>query len=158
MERVGFAVADVVISTNGSLRDIAIQRGGMRPEDVFVVRNGPDDDQFTRVAPDPALKRGKPHLLAYAGLMARRTGSRTRCGHLPPWPPGAGTGTRSSWVTVRSSRTCDSSRRASASSTSSSFQAGSLESRCGVWCPPPLCASRQTQDARERRLDADQDP
>lgn len=74
MERVGFAVADVVISTNGSLRDIAIQRGGMRPEDVFVVRNGPDDDQFTRVAPDPALKRGKPHLLAYAGLMGPQDG------------------------------------------------------------------------------------
>jgi glycosyltransferase involved in cell wall biosynthesis len=74
LERVSFRAADVVISTNESFRRIAIQRGGKRPEDVFVVRNGPDLSRFQAVDPDPALKQGKPHLLAYAGVMGRQDG------------------------------------------------------------------------------------
>lgn len=74
LERVSFRTADVVISTNESFRRIAIERGGKRPEDVFVVRNGPDLSRFRPVAPDPALKRGKRYLLAYAGVMGPQDG------------------------------------------------------------------------------------
>jgi glycosyltransferase involved in cell wall biosynthesis len=74
LERASFGAADVVISTNESFRRIAIERGGKRPQDVFVVRNGPDVSRFRAVAPDPALKRGKRHLLAYAGVMGSRDG------------------------------------------------------------------------------------
>jgi glycosyltransferase involved in cell wall biosynthesis len=74
LERVTFQAADVVIATNDSFRDVAIQRGGKRPEDVFVVRNGPDLSRFRSVEPVPRLRRGKRHLLAYAGVMGRHDG------------------------------------------------------------------------------------
>jgi glycosyltransferase involved in cell wall biosynthesis len=74
LERLTFRTADVVISTNESFRRIAIERGRKRPQDVFVVRNGPDLSRFRAVAPDPELKRGKAHLLAYAGVMGHQDG------------------------------------------------------------------------------------
>ena len=74
LERVSFRAADVVISTNESFRRIAVQRGGKRPADIFVVRNGPDLSRFRAVDPDLALKRGKRYLLAYAGVMGRQDG------------------------------------------------------------------------------------
>src|SRR5581483_12398581 len=39
LERVAFTLADVVIATNGSYRRLAIERGGVSPENVFVVRS-----------------------------------------------------------------------------------------------------------------------
>jgi glycosyltransferase involved in cell wall biosynthesis len=74
LERLTFRSADVVISTNESFRRIAIERGGKRPEDVFVVRNGPDLSRFELAEPDPSLKRDKRYLLAYAGVMGRQDG------------------------------------------------------------------------------------
>ena len=63
----------MVISTNESYRQIAIERG-VPAEDVFVVRNGPDLNRFVPVAPDPSLRRGRPHLIAYLGLMGPQDG------------------------------------------------------------------------------------
>ena len=74
LERLSFRLADVVISTNESYRTIALTRGGKRPEDVVVVRNGPDLARFHRAEADPSLKRGKQHLIAYVGLMAPHDG------------------------------------------------------------------------------------
>jgi glycosyltransferase involved in cell wall biosynthesis len=74
LERKTFRLADVVLSTNESYRRIAIERGGKDPRDVFVVRNAPDLDRFTAGAPDTALKRGRPHLLAYLGVMGPQDG------------------------------------------------------------------------------------
>jgi glycosyltransferase involved in cell wall biosynthesis len=73
-ERLAFALADVVICTNDSYRRVAIARGRHDPADVFVVRNGPDLARFTPVQPDPTLRRGRPHLLAYLGLMGPQDG------------------------------------------------------------------------------------
>ena len=73
-ERLAFRLADVVVSTNDSYRRIAIERGGRAPEDVFVVRNGPDTTRFVPVAPDSALKHGAAHLLAYLGIMGPQDG------------------------------------------------------------------------------------
>jgi glycosyltransferase involved in cell wall biosynthesis len=73
-ERRTFALADVVISTNESYRNIAVTRGAKRPEDVFVVRSAPDVGRFSRVAPDPSLSRGRPHLIAYLGVMGPQDG------------------------------------------------------------------------------------
>jgi glycosyltransferase involved in cell wall biosynthesis/CelD/BcsL family acetyltransferase involved in cellulose biosynthesis len=73
-ERRSFHLADVVISTNESYRRIAIERGGRAPADVFVVRNAPDLDRFRATAPDPALRRGRAHLLAYAGTIGPQDG------------------------------------------------------------------------------------
>jgi glycosyltransferase involved in cell wall biosynthesis len=74
LERLTFRVADAVISTNESYRQVAIQRGGLPPERVTVVRNAPDPARVVRVAADPALRRGKRHLLVYVGIMGVHDG------------------------------------------------------------------------------------
>jgi glycosyltransferase involved in cell wall biosynthesis len=74
LERRAMRGADVVISTNESYRQIAIERGGVDPADVFVVRNGPDLERFQPVAEDPSLRRGRRYLLAYLGVMGPQDG------------------------------------------------------------------------------------
>jgi len=74
LERVAFRMADVVIVTNGSYRRVALERGGRAPEDVFVVRNGPDLARFRPVDPDPAWRRGRAHLIGYLGIMGPQDG------------------------------------------------------------------------------------
>ncbi|MER7668066.1 glycosyltransferase family 4 protein [Kitasatospora sp. NPDC096128] len=74
LERMTYRAADVVLSTNESYRDVALRRGGKRPESVFVVRSAPDTDRFQPVPPEPELKRGKPHLLCYLGVMGPQDG------------------------------------------------------------------------------------
>ncbi|MFD0053072.1 glycosyltransferase family 4 protein [Streptomyces sp. NPDC127168] len=74
LERLTYRAADVVIATNESYRDVAVRRGGLRPADVFVVRSAPDVARFHPVPPEPELKRGKPHLLCYLGVMGPQDG------------------------------------------------------------------------------------
>ncbi len=75
LERMQFATADMVISTNDSYRQVAMSRGGKRPDRVFVVRSGPSQKRFGVVREsEPSLKRGKPFLVAYLGVMAPQDG------------------------------------------------------------------------------------
>jgi glycosyltransferase involved in cell wall biosynthesis len=74
LERLTFKVADVVMSTNESYRSVAIQRGGIASERVFVVRNGPDLETFKRVEPVSSLKYGKRYLVGYVGTMSVQEG------------------------------------------------------------------------------------
>jgi glycosyltransferase involved in cell wall biosynthesis len=74
LERLTFAMADVVISTNESYREVAIRRGRMAPEHVHVVRSAPDLSRFVPVPPDPSLRRGKAHLVCYLGVMGPQDG------------------------------------------------------------------------------------
>jgi len=69
LEKLTFHFSDVVMSTNNSYKDIAVRRGGLAPQDVFVVRNGPDLETFKGVPPTPALKYGKSYLVGYVGTM-----------------------------------------------------------------------------------------
>jgi glycosyltransferase involved in cell wall biosynthesis len=73
-ERLAFRLADVVLSTNESYRRVALTRGQKRPEDVFVVRSAPSAELFSRVAPEPSLRRGRRHLLVYLGVMGPQDG------------------------------------------------------------------------------------
>lgn len=73
-ERITFALANVVISTNESYRQVAIDRGGKDPGHVHVVRSAPDLSRFVPVEPRPELKRGKDHLLCYLGVMGPQDG------------------------------------------------------------------------------------
>ena len=68
-ERLTFRLANVVMSTNETYRRIALERGGKRPEDVFVVRNGPELSRLKNAAPNPGLKKGAEHLIVYVGMM-----------------------------------------------------------------------------------------
>jgi glycosyltransferase involved in cell wall biosynthesis len=74
LERWSFRTADVCISTNESYRRIAIERGGVPPSRVFVVRSGPDLSRLKLLPPDPALKRGRRYLVGYVGVMGRQEG------------------------------------------------------------------------------------
>lgn len=66
--------ADHVISTNESYREVAISRSGKRPEDVTVVRTGPDPHRLRRQEPDSSLRRGRRHLVGYIGVMGPQDG------------------------------------------------------------------------------------
>lgn len=74
LERQQFRTADRVIATNESYRQVAIQRGGVSPDRVVVVRSGPDLNRFHRVAPNEALRRGKRYLAVYLGVMGPQDG------------------------------------------------------------------------------------
>lgn len=74
LEKQQFRTADRVISTNESYRQVAIQRGGVAPERVVVVRSGPDLNRFHRVPPDESLKRGRRYLAVYLGVMGPQDG------------------------------------------------------------------------------------
>ncbi|MDF4252072.1 glycosyltransferase family 4 protein [Streptomyces sp. WMMB303] len=74
LERMTYRAADIVIATNESYREVALRRGGRSAADVFVVRSAPDTDRFRAVPPEPELKRGKPYLLCYLGVMGPQDG------------------------------------------------------------------------------------
>jgi glycosyltransferase involved in cell wall biosynthesis len=74
LERRTFKAADVVIATNESYRSIALTRGGKADEDVFVVRSAPVVDRFRQVPAEPELRKGKPYLLCYLGVMGPQDG------------------------------------------------------------------------------------
>jgi len=74
LEKQTYRFSDVVIATNRSYQDLAITRGGIAPEDVFVVRNGPDLNTFKAVPPIADLKHGKRYLVGYVGTMSIQEG------------------------------------------------------------------------------------
>jgi glycosyltransferase involved in cell wall biosynthesis len=74
LERWTFRSADVSIATNESYRRIAIERGGMPPSKVFVVRSGPDLARIQHVPPNPAMRRGKRYLVGYVGVIGKQEG------------------------------------------------------------------------------------
>jgi glycosyltransferase involved in cell wall biosynthesis len=73
-ELASYQIANVVITTNESQKQMALGRGHCSPDKVFVVRNGPDIDKFKAMQPEPDLKRGKRYLLAYIGVMGVQDG------------------------------------------------------------------------------------
>ena len=73
-ERLNFRSADVVISTNQSYREIALTRGGKNPEDVFIVRSGPDLNRLRVMDPDPAWRKGRAAMVGYVGVMGDQEG------------------------------------------------------------------------------------
>src|SRR5579859_5848024 len=74
LERRTHRSADQVISTNASYREIAISRSGKRPQDVTIVRTGPDPDKLKRGPADPDQRRGRRYLAAYIGVMGPQDG------------------------------------------------------------------------------------
>ena len=68
-----YAVADIVIATNESYKQMALTRGGKHPDKVFVVRNGPPLS-FQPLAPDPDLTRRANYLIGYIGTMGPQDG------------------------------------------------------------------------------------
>jgi len=74
LERLTFKTADVSIATNETFKQIAIERGGMEADRVFIVRSVPDLTRFKRREPNVDLKNGRRHLAGYVGIMGAQDG------------------------------------------------------------------------------------
>jgi glycosyltransferase involved in cell wall biosynthesis len=74
MERWSYRLADVVITSNTTMKEFAIKRGHVRAEKVFAVYNGVDLKRIKRVPSEPELKRGRRFLLAFVGAMEVQDG------------------------------------------------------------------------------------
>jgi glycosyltransferase involved in cell wall biosynthesis len=73
-ETLSAKLANVVIATNESYRTIDIERNGVRPENVFIVRNGPDLARVRLVEPDRFIKSRGQTILGYVGAMNPQDG------------------------------------------------------------------------------------
>ncbi len=74
LERWTYSAANVSIATNESYRNIAIERGGMRPSRVFVVRSGPDLRRVKYLPARHELKKGRKYLVGYVGVIGEQEG------------------------------------------------------------------------------------
>jgi glycosyltransferase involved in cell wall biosynthesis len=74
LERLTYRTASIVISTNQSYRKIAIARGNLNSEQVFVVRSAPDLNKFSPLPANPDWRRGKKYLATYLGTMGAQDG------------------------------------------------------------------------------------
>ncbi|HEY0456452.1 MAG TPA: glycosyltransferase family 4 protein [Verrucomicrobiae bacterium] len=72
-ERLTYATADVVLATNESVKQIAIQRGRKSADKIFVVRTAPKLVSNTW-QPNEALKKGRRYLVGYVGVMGNADG------------------------------------------------------------------------------------
>jgi glycosyltransferase involved in cell wall biosynthesis len=74
LEKCSLRMANVVIATNESYREIEIQRHGVDPKRIFIVRNGPDLRRVRHVNPDQKLLATKKTILCYLGAMNPQDG------------------------------------------------------------------------------------
>jgi glycosyltransferase involved in cell wall biosynthesis len=73
-ERRTFHWADASIATNQTFKQIAIDRGGMAPDKVWIVKSYPDLERFKRVDALPELHGDFKHLIGYVGIIANQDG------------------------------------------------------------------------------------
>jgi glycosyltransferase involved in cell wall biosynthesis len=73
-EKCTFWTADISIATNESYRRIAINRGAMKPDQVFVVRSGPSLDRLTAMPADPTWRHGRRFMVGYVGVISKLEG------------------------------------------------------------------------------------
>ncbi len=74
MERRTLKQAQVVITTNQSHKSVAIERGGKDPDDIYIVRSGPQLARFRRYERDLAWRKGKRLQLVYLGEICKQDG------------------------------------------------------------------------------------
>ncbi|MBR1221742.1 glycosyltransferase family 4 protein [Bradyrhizobium sp. U87765 SZCCT0131] len=74
LEWLTFKTADISLATNESYREIALTRGQMDPDDVFVVRSGPDLTRIQLLPPNDSLRQGRRFLVGYVGVIGAQEG------------------------------------------------------------------------------------
>lgn len=74
LERMTFRVADISIATNLSYARVAVKRGKMKSERVFVVRSGPNLARVRELPPDGSWRNGRSRLVAYVGVIGEQEG------------------------------------------------------------------------------------
>ncbi|MGD8706448.1 MAG: glycosyltransferase, partial [Syntrophobacterales bacterium] len=68
-EKVSYMFADHVITINETCQKLALTRGGKSPNQVTVVRNGPNLRDFPEVIPDPRVRALGRTIVGYLGNM-----------------------------------------------------------------------------------------
>ncbi|MGE5611885.1 MAG: glycosyltransferase family 4 protein [Bacillota bacterium] len=74
LEQMTYRLADVMLATNHSVQRLAITRGRIRQDRVFIVRNAPMPGRFTPGPGREELRLGRKHLVSYLGVMNRQDG------------------------------------------------------------------------------------
>ncbi|MBL1421535.1 MAG: heparinase II/III family protein, partial [Alphaproteobacteria bacterium] len=74
LEKWTFKCADISIATNESYKKIAIERGKMSPEKVFIVRSGPKIERLKIQPTQQKLKKGRQYLVGYVGVIGQQEG------------------------------------------------------------------------------------
>ncbi len=74
LERLSCRVADLVIATNQSYKNIEIQRAGIPESRIAVVRNGPDLTRLRLVEFPPELRRDGKTTIGYLGIIGYQDG------------------------------------------------------------------------------------
>lgn len=74
LEQLSCRLADHVIATNESYRQVELTRDRVPAHRITVVRNGPDPQRLRPVAPDPVLRQRAPTIIAFAGVMGFQDG------------------------------------------------------------------------------------
>jgi glycosyltransferase involved in cell wall biosynthesis len=73
-EKLTFKMASYSIATNESYKRIAMERGGMPENKVFVVRSGPKLDRLRLTKGNIKYKYGKSFLVGYVGVIGEQEG------------------------------------------------------------------------------------
>ena len=74
LEKKTYQNAAFAFVTNESYKKIAIERGGMNPEKVYVLRSGPKLERLKIQPPRPELKGGSPYMVGYLGVIGKQEG------------------------------------------------------------------------------------
>jgi glycosyltransferase involved in cell wall biosynthesis len=74
LERLSCRLADHVIATNASYREVVMQRGKVSTDRVTIVRNGPELERVRVGTPDAVLRRKAGTIIGYVGVMGYQDG------------------------------------------------------------------------------------
>lgn len=74
LERFSCQLADCVIATNQSYKNIEMERGGIPEERITIVRNGPEIHKMKLVEPDSGLRAKAGTILGYVGAIGVQDG------------------------------------------------------------------------------------
>lgn len=74
LERNTYKNCEFAFVTNESYKRIAIERGKMDPEKVFVLRSGPKLERLKIQPPKHEIKKGKKYMVGYLGVIGQQEG------------------------------------------------------------------------------------
>ena len=74
LERQTYRHAAFAFVTNESYKKIAIERGGMEPAKVYVLRSGPRLERLRIQEPKLELKKGRKYMVGYLGVIGKQEG------------------------------------------------------------------------------------
>jgi glycosyltransferase involved in cell wall biosynthesis len=79
LEKISYRLADHVIVTNESYKRVALDRGGLSPSKISVVRNGPDLKEVQDIPIEPTLRSKARNIIVYAGITGFQDGVDFLC-------------------------------------------------------------------------------